>query len=209
MKTFLMAISMTFVLSMTAFFTSAAGQSSASEKVLIDNAQHYVADRIDGENVILTVELIDDFTDNTKGDFPKIDFAGFEVDTDQNGAVSERVDTAYSLTGKTLLQKRDPEKYPFVAGICTNFLLDAVRSTGCGGFKSNAALDFGFRASNRQAEKHPVYIFTIPRKELSADGRSAHLRLHIYSAGKGFTYYPAKEKGESFHSFDKVLKLEF
>jgi opacity protein-like surface antigen len=209
MKTFLLTISMTFVLLSAAFFSSAAGQSSAQEKVLIDNAQHYVGYRVDGRNVILTVELIADFTDNTRGDFPNIDFTGFAVDVDQNGAVSGGSDTYYGLTGKPFWQKRDWDKDPFVTGICTNFLLDGTRSTGCGGFKSNAALDFGFRATNKQAEKHPVFIFTIPRAELSADGKSAHLRLHVYSAGKGSTYYPAKATGESYHSFDKVLKLEF
>jgi hypothetical protein len=184
------------------------GQMASADTTLVSSDDHFVAYRVDGDNVIFTVEFIADFTDNSNGVFPDVDFVNIAVDVNQNGSIDSYLDKSYGKIGKRI---REGKIFPDSAKplICTQFMITVRSSTACGGMKSKAALDFNFQSTEKALKPHPVYQFTIPRTELSADGKSAHIKLHLYSAGKGSAYYPEKEPWEDYHSFINVLKIQF
>lgn len=203
-----MRIFFKFTLIVCAFvfaFSPAHGQTTNTEKVIVDNKEHYVTYRVNGDNVIFTLEFIDDFTDNSNGVFPNLDFASIMIDVNQNAKVDRNIDTAYSQHAISRALPNTSAK-PL---LCTQFLYTANSGSVCGAMKSKASLDFRFQSTGKEAREHPVYRFTIPKKELSANGESAHIRLRFHSAGKGYKVYPAQESRENFYSFSKVLEVQF
>ena len=199
----------TIILVLIGLSTISLAQNVSEEKILVDNERDYAFYQVDGQNLILTLELIDDFTDNTQGDFfPNVDFVTVKVDVDKNAEVSKYIDVSYGLLGKQKRSKEYWEENIFVTRLCSQFLLTSNTATQCDVFETNAVLDFGFRSSEKQPEKHPVYKFTIPLKELSNDQNSARVRLTFFSAGKNLTHYPAKDN-EPSHSFLKTLEIVF
>lgn len=187
------------------FLSPAYGQTINTETIIVDNREHYAAYRVDGDNVIFTLEFIDDFTDNSNGMFPNLDFTSIMVDVNQNAKVDRNIDTAYTQHALSRALPGTSVK-PI---LCTQFLYTANSGSVCGAMKSKASLDFRFQSTGKQAKEHPVFRFTIPKKELSANGKSAHIRLRFHSAGKGYKVYPAQESREDFHSFSKVLEIQF
>jgi hypothetical protein len=210
MKHFLKKIFGIILISTLLITTQNYAQDDSSKKILVENEQHYVFYYIKNQNLVMTIELIDDFTDDTRGDvFPNMDYASILVDKDQDAKITPYIDGGYSLKGKPTWIKRDWEKYPFETELCINFMISYTTSTGCGKFNSESSLDFGFRASSKQPKKHPIYKFTIPLKELSdGDKDSARIRLKIFSAGKSFIFYPTREN-ESNNLFAKTLEIKF
>ena len=186
------------------FIASANAQTPNPETIVVDNSSHYAAYRADDKNVIFVFEIIDDFTDNTDGYYPRVDFVSFTVDVNQNAEIDKYIDASYGIVGKEFL--RSVNERP---GICTGFLVSDISKTGCGLFKSKASLDYGFRSSNKETRPHPVYEFKIPKKELSKDGTSAQIRLTFYSYERGYEIYPKKEPGEVYNSLLKTLRINF
>ena len=196
------AFALAFVLAF--FFTSINGQTPGTNTIIIENNRHYAAYRVEDENVVFIFEMIDDFTDDTEGYFPSVDSVSLKVDVNQNTEIDKYSDISYGLRGK----KRDAS-VSARTGICTQYLIDENSSSVCGRFKSRATLDYGFRTSDRESHEHPVYKFTIPKKELSKNGNSAQIRLTFYSGGRGYESYPAKEAGEIYNSLAKTLTINF
>lgn len=203
MKTLFKKLAATFVLLFAGFFAMVNGQTPTAQTIIIDDSQLYAAYQVDDKNVIIVLEMIDDFTDNTNDYFPNADFVSFLVDVNQNAEIDKYIDTSYGLVGKQYVRSG------VLPGLCTQYLASNIGKTGCGVFKSAASLDYGFRASDKEARQHPVYKFTIPKRELSKIGDSAHIRLSFYSAGEGFKVYPAKEREEVYNSLSKVLIINF
>lgn len=204
MKSFLKRFAPAPILVLAVFFTSVNGQALESETVIIDNNRHYAAYQVEGENVIFVLEMVDDFTDEIYGYFPSADFVSLRVDVNQNAEIDKYIDTSYGLTGKTYGRPDGARR-----SICTQYLIADYSSSVCGWLKSRATLDFGFRASIKETRPHPVYKFTIPKKELSKNGNSAQIRLRFHSSGSGYEVYPAKEAGEVYNSLAKTLTINF
>lgn len=197
-----------FTLTVFAFtfaLSPAFGQTTDTETLIVDNKEYYAVYRVDGDNIIFTLEFIDDFTDNSNGVFPNLDFASIMVDVNQNAKVDRNIDTAYSQHALSRALPGTSAK-PI---LCAQFLYTANSGSVCGAMKSKASLNFRFQSTGKEPKEHPVYRFTIPKTELSANGKSAHIRLRFHSAGKGYKVYPAQESREDFHSFSKVLKIQF
>jgi len=165
----------------------------SQQRVLVRNADHLAALKPSGDRVILTLEALGDTTDNLGGNFPKTDFVSVRVDVNQNGRIDPNIDVAYGIQGGT----RDR--------LCTQYLLSATSSTGCGGFRSAATLQAAFKKTANSSRAHPVWEFSIPVREIGSDGNYAHLTLSFHEAGKGYTHYPT-DPGVST-SFAKVYKV--
>ena len=167
--------------------------SFSQQRVLVRNADHLAALRPSGDRVILTLEALGDTTDNLGGNFPRTDFVSIRVDVNQNGRIDPNIDVVYGIQGGT----RDK--------LCTQYMLSATSSTGCGGFRSAATLQAAFKKTAAGSRPHPVWEFSIPRREIGSDGNYAHLMLSFHQAGKGYTHYPAAAGAGT--SFAKVYKV--
>ena len=154
-----------------------------------------VTAEIVGDDAVIVMESIADTTNNLAGKFPAVDFSGIRVDVNQNGRVDEKVDIAYGISGGS----KDK--------ICTQYLLTETSSTGCGGFRSKATLKAEFKNTKYAANAHPVWTYTIPKKELTNNGSFAHLTFKIYEAGRGYTQLPRPTR--TTQSFSKVTTLNF
>ena len=94
------------------------------------------------------------------------------VDVNANGRI-DRGDTAYGLTN---------DERP-----CTSYLLAAGKTTFCGTFHSGGALQVKTQGDSTR------YIWTIPKSELSRDGKSAQYTVGVYSpATRKWTAYPSE-----------------
>jgi len=94
------------------------------------------------------------------------------VDVNGNGRI-DRGDTAYGLTN---------DERP-----CTNYLLGPGMTTPCGTFHSRGALQV------KNAGDLTRYIWTIPKSELSRDGKSVQFTVGIYSsATRKWAAYPSE-----------------
>ena len=63
--------------------------------------------------------------------------------------------------------------------ICTQYLLDAGASTGCGSFVSAAVYEKSSRRTDAAPFAHIVHRFTIPRFELAKRGQKVINELFI------------------------------
>jgi hypothetical protein len=147
------------------------------EKVIVKNKNHFISYQVVGDKVIFTMEAVNDFSNDIGGKFPNVDFFQIRIDVNRNGQIDKNVDTSYgSITG--------------APSICTQYLIDEIKSSVCGKLSSEATLRIGFGKTKNQKKKHPFYIFTIPKKELNQGGDKADLFFSIYTAGDGYTNYP-------------------
>lgn len=167
--------------------------SPSTERVLVRNSDHLVMLRPAGDRVILTLEALNDPMDNLGGNFPKIDFVAIRVDVNQNGKVDPKVDVAYGIQGGT----RDK--------LCAQYMLSGTSYTGCGGFRSGATLAAAFKKTANSSKPHPVWVFSIPAREIGSDGNYAHLTISFHQANKGYTHYPSAAGVST--SFAKVYKV--
>lgn len=164
-----------------------------SNSVLVSNSDFLAVAKPSGPRMILALEALSDGTNNLGGKFPKTDFVSIRVDVNQNGKIDPKVDVIYGIRGSTKDQ------------LCAQYMLSATSNTGCGAFKSGATLKVDFKATKAKSTPHPVWVFSIPNKELSRDGKYAHLKISFYRAGKGYTYFP--QTGSSRMPFAKVSKI--
>lgn len=183
-----------FLLSL--FFFSALPAQAQEEKTIVSNNKHFISYRVEGGNVILTMEGINDFTDD-RGALP--DYFSIDVDVNQNGLIDSKIDVGYGV-----MSSED--------ALCAQYQLGRYMSTVCGGFKSRASLKRTFEGSLTQKKAHPIYRFTLPKKELSKSGNRAALVFTCYGNGDpGPTFYP-KEAGSlevwGFESFAKTITID-
>ena len=173
--------------------TQAPAPALSPQRVLVHDSDHLATLRPSGDRVILTLEALTDTTDNLGGNFPKTDFVSIRVDVNQNGRIDPNIDVAYGIQGGT----RDK--------LCAQYMLSATSYTGCGGFRSGATLQAGFKKTANSSSPHPVWEFSIPTREIGSDGNYAHLTLSFHQAGKGYTHYPTAAGVST--SFAKVYKV--
>lgn len=94
------------------------------------------------------------------------------VDVNGNGRI-DRGDTAYGLTN---------DDHP-----CTEYLLGPGKTTLCGTFHSRGALEVKNEGETAR------YVWTIPKSELSRDGKSVQFVIGVYStASKKWASYPSE-----------------
>lgn len=159
---------------------------------LLRNDRHVISARRGRGSTTFILEAIGDTTDNLQGTYPNLDFASLRVDVDQNLAVSEKVDRSYGAVSGSSDQ------------ICSQFLLTASTSTGCGAAPSGAGLSTRFSGTPTSSTPHPSWSFTIPNGELSSGG-VAHLVFRFHEAGVGYTVYP--EPTDASQPFSQVAAL--
>jgi hypothetical protein len=162
-------------------------------QIVTKNSRHFIEAIPQGDQVRFVLEAVGDTSNNLDGSYPKVDFASIRVDVNKNGKVDERVDLSYGTEGGS----RDK--------ICTQYLITESSSTGCAGHNSQARLKVDFKSTSHGAKPHPVWEFTIPKKELSQDGKLAHMIFKFHEAGRGYTRYP--ESGRTNVSFSEVLSI--
>ncbi len=170
----------------------------ASSQVLIKNDRHFISATYEGDYIRFVLESLTDHTDDLRGDYPKVDFAGIQVDVNQNGHIDSRsqTDVSYGIVGGTYNQ------------ICTQYLLREGASTGCGVFKSRASLRVEFKQTTSNGKAHPVWTFRIPKSELSnLNNGLAHLTFKIYQAGVGYTRYPDLQSSNATFSKVQIVRL--
>ena len=157
-----------------------------NKDVLIDNDKHYIYVEGDGNVLTITMEAVNDFTNNLVGKFPQLDFASFDLDFNNNGTLDKLVDLSFgSYTSN------------HISYLCAQKLHTATSSTPCGEFKSQGSYKEAFLSTEKQSRFHPVFTYKIPYAELSEKQVLASFRFKTYSAGKGYTRYP-NQRGESF-----------
>lgn len=161
------------------------------ETVIVQNTEHVVAYSIKDDNLVIIMEAIKDFTDETRGKWPLVDFMSIEVDKNGNGTVDTDVDIAYAV-GKS--------------GICTQFLVAVDGSSACGVLRSKASLEVDFRSSLRESKPHPVFRFVIPKTEVHSGKRSPGFVFQFHSSEKISVYYPNRQEHHR-RSFAETIRL--
>ncbi len=162
---------------------------------LVRTEDHLISVRKSATHMQFIMEALTDTTNNLGGKFPNTDFAGIGVDIDQNGTVTRKVDVKYGTAGGTADK------------ICTQYMLSEGSSTGCGGFVSDAKMSARFARTGNQRSPHPVWIYEIPKPEISRDGKTTHLYFRFHNAGKGYTRFPTERDSKKFSS-SIALNLE-
>jgi hypothetical protein len=162
-------------------------------QIVTKNSRHFIEAIPQGEQVRFVLEAVGDTSNNLAGSYPKVDFVSIRVDVNKNGRVDEGVDLAYGTAGGS----KDK--------ICTQYLITETSSSGCGKHNSQAKLKVSFKSTSQAAKPHPVWEFTIPKSELSKDGKLAHMMFKFHEAGHGYTRYP--ESGRANVSFSQVLSI--
>jgi hypothetical protein len=183
------------VLILPGFSLTGLAQSRAPvEKLIVSSTSHTATYAVVGDNIIFTLQAIDDLSDNIKGTYPNSDFAAIVVDKNQNGKVDDGVDVAYATWGH-------------IHAICPYVLISTVSNRGCGSFASEAYLEYSFRKTEHKDKLHPVYKFTIPKSELLTKGKSADILIRFHSAGVGYTYYPERA-GREYQSLSRTIRVK-
>jgi hypothetical protein len=142
-------------------------------QILIDNGTHLITYEDYQDTIIFTLDVLSDTTDDRgSGDFYSLD-----VDVDQNGAVTSNVDVAYGIIGGT------------ADSLCTQYLISANSSTGCGVFASGAVLTSDFTSTPANGTPHIVWELTVPKTELGG-GTTADIVVKVHESGVGYTTYP-------------------
>jgi len=171
-------------------------QTADREGTILTNQKHAVTYVLTNDNLILTMEILDDFSDDTASKSKAVDFMGFEIDVNQNKLVDKNIDLAFA-------------RVAYESRICTQYLYDRQGSSGCGRYRSKASLDVNFRATEKEGRPHPVYKFTIPRNEILLGKNQLDMVFRFHSADKGYTYYPAKVNNPGYHSFVETIRVTF
>lgn len=168
-----------------------------SEHVVISNRDHYVSYEVRGEEIIITMEALTDFTDERIGKGERVDNMNFYIDVDQNGKIDEKVDVAYAA-------RRDGK------GLCPYFLIDETKSHICGSLRSNARVEALFEPSTREKRAHPIFKYIIPRTEVLGARSSVHIVFRFeHSTRRPPVHYPKQKQSGAGWSFDETLKLTF
>ena len=165
-------------------------------KKIIDNERHVVSAKSTGKNITFLMEAVGDSTNNLQGTFPNLDFAGIKVDINQNGRVDENSDISFGKASGSYDK------------VCTQLLISESSSQGCNSFKSRSRLKVDFKSTTNQSTPHPVWEFTIPRKEISADLNTAHMVFRFHEAGRGYTRYPATKQANVVFSETVELNVK-
>lgn len=195
--------------------SSAPGQekTASEENILVSNTHHFISYKIEGADVIFTIEGISDFDNDFRGEFPKTDFFTITADVDLNGKIDEEIDVAYSIRSSWKRTSFLRSAYRFIRrtnAICPVYMYGNGKSSTCGGYKSEASLKRRFEGSKNQSKAHPIFIFKIPKTELSQDGKEAHLVFKCYSSGRGYRVYPLTTEIDYktiFDSFKETITI--
>ena len=99
-------------------FCSAPSAQAQEEKAIVSNNEHFISYKVEGDNVVFTLEGINDFTDD-RGAFP--DRFSINVDVNRNGVIDSKVDVAYDSGSSE-------------NAVCAQYLLGRLMSTVCGAF---------------------------------------------------------------------------
>ncbi|MEQ1762214.1 MAG: hypothetical protein ABL984_03610 [Pyrinomonadaceae bacterium] len=163
-------------------------------KTLVWNNSHVVSYEIGERNVILRLEAIADYTDDSDPavNFGKRDFVSIRVDVNNNNQIDERVDLAFGIRSNSSL-------------FCPQFLYDERSSSACCQQRSGGGLKISFDESPFHATQHPIFEFTIPKSELTGHSTTVGLVFRFHSAGAGFAHYPAESRSPL--NFEKTLPL--
>lgn len=110
-------------------------------------------------------------------------YFGLSVDVDRDGRIDSRKDVGYELMKNNI-------------SICTQYLINAGASTGCGQFVSGAVYEKSSRRTDNAPFAHIVHRYIIPRFEImSPDQDAINVVFHCVSEGDRFwapsTFYPA------------------
>lgn len=178
-------------------FCTATTAQAQKEKTIISNEKHFISYKVDGANVIFTIEAIYDLTNDLQGKFPDTDFFSIKVDVNRNGQIDKDLDVGYSVIGRK-------------TQICTIYLLSEYATSICGELKSPATLKISFEGSKNQDKPHPIFVFTIPKSELNQGGNKVDLIFTCFSSGKGYTYYPRtfpRDSRAASPPFDKIITI--
>ncbi len=170
---------------------------NAERKTLVKNKEHLAyIDRADGK-LTLVVELIGDFSDDTKGAPPARDFVWVGIDINRNKTSDSGPDVIFSV---------DPKANT----LCAQTLYGEQATSGCGAFASAATYEAAFVGTAAQAKPHPVFTFVFPEREIMPDGKGLNLILRIHSAEIGSVMnYPERAPGKGMYSFAKTLSVKF
>jgi len=162
-------------------------------RTLVQNNSHVVSYEKQGEDLVLTMEMIADYTEDRKAPrYQDQDIASFKIDINNNGTVNRMIDVAFGPRALT-------------DTICTQYLLSLTAATSCRGLRSRALFSIHFERSAFHDTPHPLFRYTIPTRELAAYSKTIGLQFVFHSKGKGFTFYP---DGASLdHSFKETLSL--
>lgn len=179
------------------FPTVANAQPEKPEKrVALSNAKHYVSYEVSGDDVIITMESIADFTDDRVGVADRPDKMAFDIDVNQNGIVDKDVDFGFAMKGDD-------------TGICPHFMVSENSTRPCGSLRSKARVETLFEASPREPKPHPVFRYIISKAELLRGGDTLHAVFRFYHhVGLPYSYPQPKNLKENY-SFAETLKLTF
>lgn len=166
--------------------------SQEKETLVVENTEHVVAYSVKDGNLVITMEAVNDFTDQTAGKWPLVDIMSIEIDRNGNGIVDTHVDVAYGVGDRS---------------ICASFLIAVDGSSLCGVFKSKASVEIGFRGTLRQQKPHPVFRFVIPKTEVFSGKGSPGFVFEFSSAEKGRVYYPKRQEYQR-RSFAETIRLK-
>ena len=166
----------------------------AAATSLVSNNRHAITARSAGDRIVFILEALADSTNDLGGAFPRVDFVTLRVDRNRNGKVDERLDVAYGIASGA----RDR--------LCAQYLLSENASTSCTGFPSETTLKVRFGGTANGLAAYPVWMFAIPKKELTTTADSlTDVAFQFYEAGRGYTRYPATEEPDV--SFSTVMTV--
>lgn len=169
-------------------------------RTIFSNSSYRADYEVRDGNVIITLETLDDFTDNTGGqdpDFGRNDFTQIVIDKNYNSTIDEKIDIAFSTRKGTTV-------------ICPQFLYHEAASSLCGQLRSKATVKVSFSATESESKPHPVFQYTIPRPELvSGDtpGEDAVV-LMFHTGSRGRYYFPQQPAMKHFLSLKATHRLE-
>jgi hypothetical protein len=151
------------------------------DRILLDTENHVVNVSVKGESVLFTMEAIADFTED-RDDTPPLgfgwDFAGIRIDINNNNLIDNEIDLGFGTRQKTTL-------------FCSQYLIHQNASSGCSVQRSKGSVRVEFKGTRYQELPHPVYIYSIPRSELSRFGGKIGLVFQFYDPETGKASYPS------------------
>lgn len=183
---------------LSVFFCSVLTVNAQNEKTIISKKKHLISYKVNGPNVIFTIEAVKDFSNDLQGKFPDTDFFSMQIDVNRNGKIDKDLDVGYGVISKS-------------TKICAHYLISEYATSICGELKSPATLKISFEGSKKEDKPHPIYVFTIPKTELNQGGNKVDLIFTCFSSGEGYTYYPKTRPIDSravSPSFAKTITID-
>ena len=155
------------------------GFDSFTDHTIVNNDQHVISYKVDKNNVHFSFDLRGDTTNNLEGKWPKLDTYTIWIDYNHNGRIDSLVDRSFS---------------PIMAGgfytVCKSLTLGEQMMSTCE-FYFGGSCTKNFTSTAHNFDPHVFFEMTIPKSELSKDGKSVHLALDIVDGSGNRASYPA------------------